>query len=90
RSADIAANNDLKLDSLLQPGQALDLQFARNATADRPLTTPSSDLYRVRPGDSLSQIALRFELDTADLLRWNGLTNNDLIHPGQELILSPR
>ncbi|MEC7997427.1 MAG: LysM peptidoglycan-binding domain-containing protein [Pseudomonadota bacterium] len=90
RSADIAANNDLELNSLLQPGQTLDLQFARNATADRPLTAPSSDLYRVRPGDSLSQIAHRFKLDTADLLRWNGLTNNDLIYPGQELIISPR
>ena len=90
RSADIAANNHLELDSLLQPGQVLDLQFARNATADRTLTIPRSDLYRVRPGDSLSQIAQRFELDTADLLRWNGLTNNDLIYPGQKLILSPR
>ena len=47
RSADIAANNNLGLDSLLQPGQTLDLQFARNATADRPLTAPSSDFYRV-------------------------------------------
>ncbi|NBQ71975.1 MAG: LysM peptidoglycan-binding domain-containing protein [Gammaproteobacteria bacterium] len=90
RSADIAANNHLELDSLLQPGQVLDLEFARNATADRPLTIPRSDLYWVRPGDSLSQIAQRFELDTADLLRWNGLTNNDLIYPGQKLILSPR
>ena len=90
RSTDIAANNDLELSSLLQPGQTLDLQFARNATADRPLTAPSSDLYRVRSGDSLSQIAHRFKLDTADLLRWNGLTNNDLIYPGQELIISPR
>ena len=42
RSADIAANNDLELNSLLQPGQTLDLQFARNATANRPLTAPSS------------------------------------------------
>ena len=41
RSADIAANNHMELDSLLQPGQALDLQFARNATADRPLKTPA-------------------------------------------------
>ncbi|MEC8804445.1 MAG: LysM peptidoglycan-binding domain-containing protein, partial [Pseudomonadota bacterium] len=90
RSADIAANNDLELNSLLQPGQTLDLQFARNAKANRPLTAPSSDLYRVRPGDSLSEIAHRFKLDTADLLRWNGLTNNDLIYPGQELIISPR
>ena len=90
RSTDIAANNDLELSSFLQPGQTLDLQFARNATADRPLTAPSSDLYRVRSGDSLSQIAHRFKLDTADLLRWNGLTNNDLIYPGQELIISPR
>ncbi len=82
RSAEIRANNDLKLDSLLQPGQALDLQFARNATADRLLTTPRYDLSRVCPGDYLYQIAQLFELDTADLLRWNGLTNNDLIHQG--------
>ena len=47
RSADIAANNNLGLDSLLQPGQTLDLQFARNSTANRPLTVPSSDFDRV-------------------------------------------
>ena len=90
RSVDIAANNDLELDSLLQPGQTLDLQFTQNTTADDPLEVPNSDVYRVRSGDTLSQIARRFKLDTADVLRWNGLTNNDLIYPGQELIISPR
>jgi LysM repeat protein len=39
----------------------------------------------VRPGDTLSQIALEQGVSVADLIALNGLTNPRLIHPGQRL-----
>ena len=39
----------------------------------------------VRPGDTLSQIALEQGVSVADLVALNGLSNPRLIHPGQRL-----
>lgn len=43
------------------------------------------DVYVVRPGDSLSAIAGRFDVDLSDLLRTNNLTMTSVILPGQQL-----
>ena len=45
-------------------------------------TAPST--YRVQPGDTLSEIAARYDASTADLRRWNGLSSNR-IYPGQDI-----
>lgn len=42
--------------------------------------------YRVRPGDTLLEIANRYEVTVADLRRWNRLSG-DLIKPGQILVI---
>jgi len=44
-----------------------------------------SILYRVRSGDTLSAIAARHQVRVGDLLRWNGLTLESVIHPGDEV-----
>jgi LysM repeat protein len=49
---------------------------------------PPGDVYVVRPGDTLGQIARRFGLSLADLARLNGIANPSLIYPGQTLRLS--
>lgn len=46
---------------------------------------PSS--YVVQPGDTISSIAARFGLRTADVLTWNGLSWRSVIYPGQSLTL---
>ncbi len=89
RSAEIAVNNGLDLDSILQPGQNLKLRFAKTTAPDVQSDETTLSIYRVRPDDTLSRIANRFGLDVEDLLRWNGLSNNDPIYPGQELTISP-
>lgn len=48
------------------------------------------DAYRVKPGDTLYSIAWRHGLDHRQLARWNRLANENLIHPGQVLVLKPR
>lgn len=49
---------------------------------------PSSHV--VRSGDTVSAIAARYGLRTADVLRWNGLTWASVIQPGQVLRLTGR
>ena len=41
-------------------------------------------VHVVRPGDNLSEIAVRFGVSTLQLRQWNGLSG-DLIYPGQRL-----
>lgn len=42
-------------------------------------------LYRVRPGDTLSAIAVRHRVRVGDLLRWNDLDLEAVIRPGDEV-----
>jgi len=46
--------------------------------------------YTVRPGDSLWAIARRFNVRVHDLTRWNDLSRNAVLRPGQVLVLGPR
>ncbi|MFP4334786.1 MAG: LysM peptidoglycan-binding domain-containing protein [Wenzhouxiangella sp.] len=43
--------------------------------------------HQVRPGESLWVIARRYSVGVDDLQRWNGLGANDLIRPGQRLLI---
>ncbi len=43
--------------------------------------------YRVRPGDSLSRIASRFNVGVDQIRNWNGLDNGGYLQPGQQLEL---
>lgn len=51
-----------------------------------PATAPAT--YVVQPGDTISAIAERHGLRTADVLAWNGLTWRSVIYPGQTLSLA--
>ena len=43
--------------------------------------------YKVRQGDSLYEIAMRFDVSIDELIRWNQLNPNDYLQPGQALTL---
>jgi LysM repeat protein len=56
--------------------------------AATPLATPEASLaYRVKPGDTLSQIARRFDVPLAALIRFNSLAAPDKIYPDQEIAI---
>lgn len=52
-------------------------------------TTTLAQFYEIQPGDSLSDIAQRFEVRLEDLIALNGITNPDLIQAGQKLQIPP-
>jgi membrane-bound lytic murein transglycosylase D len=60
----------------------------------RELVAKNSDerqtrIYIVREGDSLSEIAERFDVPLAALLIWNRIGLNHSIHPGDRLVIYP-
>ncbi|MGR8919965.1 MAG: peptidoglycan DD-metalloendopeptidase family protein [Gammaproteobacteria bacterium] len=55
----------------------------------RPSPVPASGVHVVVRGDTLHAIAWRYGLDYRDLVRWNTLSNPDLIRVGQRLRLRP-
>ncbi len=58
------------------------IAFPENGLAQNPLS------YTVKKGDTLSEIALRYQVSVAQMRRWNGLSN-DKIFQGQRLRFWP-
>ncbi len=52
--------------------------------------TASGGTYTVQSGDTLGAIASRFGVSVTDLARANGITNPNLIYPGQRLTIPGR
>lgn len=82
-SSDIALWNGIALDSVLRPGQVINLD--PNSSAENPLNRKAGTTaaYVVRSGDSMTSIAARFDADLQVLLEQNNLGAADPIFPGQ-------
>ena len=60
---DIASWNNIPLDSILKPGQELNLEFVSRPIQTANISeTSSAENYRVRSGDVLFEIAQRFRV----------------------------
>jgi membrane-bound lytic murein transglycosylase D len=55
------------------------------ATALEQVTVPTN--YTVRRGDTLSAIARSHGVSIADLTRWNNISRNSILRPGQTIML---
>jgi len=60
----------------------------RQAATPVRLAAAARTSYTVRPGDTVSAIAIRNGLRPADVLAWNGLGWRSVIYPGQTLRLT--
>ncbi len=93
KSAEIAAWNGFATDSILRPGQVIDLSFIQNTpgsdSEETELATAETMLHRVSRGDSIEKIAKQHRRSVAELLRWNNLTKSALIFPGQDIRITP-
>ncbi len=81
----LAQVNGLSPRSFVYVGQHLRVPIRH--TGGRSGTRPASRVYVVRPGDTLSGIALRFHVSLAALIRANHIQNPALIYVGQRLII---
>lgn len=61
-----------------------------NARPDEEDGVGSPRVHTVSGGDTLSRIARRYRIALDDLLRWNRLSHQSIIRPGQRLQLRPR
>lgn len=82
----LLALNELKEKSLIFPGQVLKVRSV-NPTPTTPDSADSaeSDDHRVAEGETLGQIANRYRISLASLLKANKLTKTSLIFVGQIL-----
>jgi len=82
-SKQIAKWNGLQTKNTLRLGQKLTIWKTARVVATNKTTRRVT--YQVRSGDSLGRIANKFNVKTADLVRWNDLENIKYIKPGQKI-----
>ena len=56
--------------------------------ASSSATVPTAKDYAVKRGDNLYRIALNNGVSLSDLTKWNNISVNTVIHPGQKLVVS--
>lgn len=85
---DIKKDNDLKTDVIV-PGQVLEIGEDKEETKkeDKEEKTGKTDTYKIEAGDTLSDIAAKFEVSVVELKEWNNLSS-DIIFVGKEIIVS--
>ncbi len=85
----LAQANGLQNKHSLKIGQRLFIPRHSSQTTVRAAASKAQSgqmvQYRVRPGDTLWQIAQRFGVTTANLTTWNKLPRSGLIRPGDNL-----
>ena len=94
--------NGLNLNSVIHPGQVLQLSNAyesssteetvttieETASSEETSTSGNAQMYYVHQGDTLYRIARNNGISLSTLLEWNNLSVDSPIHPGQGLIVS--
>lgn len=73
---------------LVIPGRMKSAEAVQMAGASGP-SDASRTVYRVRSGDSLSEIADRYRVSVRDLQSWNALGSRTRIHVGDRLYVAP-
>lgn len=76
--AEILQYNNIQNPTLIYPGQELTIPAGSNM----------ANYYIARPGDTLWSIAQRTGTTVAELARINGMTNPNLIYPGQAILVT--
>jgi len=77
--AELVAMNELRSVHRIHAGQRI------RVSASAPVSSAETDVYTVRSGDNLTEIAKRFGVDLSDLVAMNDLRSRNQIHPGQKL-----
>lgn len=79
--------NGLRYGSYIYPGQKLTIPVTSSSQVASSKGGSVKEIYIVRRGDTLSQIASRYRVPIYKIERWNNLSRNSFIHPGQKLAI---
>jgi membrane-bound lytic murein transglycosylase D len=79
----LAAANEISAQSTLKVGTRLKIP-GRNSAAQAETTRVT---YKVRRGDTLSQIAQKFDVSVRQLMSWNDIRRSNALRAGQRLVL---
>lgn len=82
---DLATWNNISPNGLLNIGKQL-VVYSPSQVSNTDKTRTIT--YSVRNGDSLSRIASKFKVTINDIVRWNGLSKQKYLQPGQRLRLT--
>ncbi len=74
--------------NIIKAGKVLLIPVSdRSLASHLPNSPKTSRVYTVRKGDTFWLIARKFSINSKDLARWNRLSLNTPLHPGQKLII---
>jgi membrane-bound lytic murein transglycosylase D len=95
KSAKIAQLNGIKINSILRLGQRLKLRddtgqaIITGSNITKEVGSNTAAIHSVSRGDSIALIARQSGRRISDLLNWNGLSEGEIIYPGQTIRLTP-
>jgi len=86
---EIAEANGMTVNDMIHPGQELLIPAPKDGSAPLPTPTPTGGtlLYTVRAGDTLSEIAERFDSRLEWILEANKRKLTDMLRPGDQLLI---
>ncbi len=84
---DIAIANDMPQWGYIWVGQALNIPQPTEAAAEETAPATADVVYTTQTGDTLSDIAARFEVEVADIVAANDLANPNQIAADQTLVI---
>ena len=83
--------NGITIDTVIHPGDQLIVGESSSETTNEQeggqTSSEDAETYIVQPGDSLWSISEQFGVSLDELLDWNNLTEDSVIHPGEEIII---
>jgi membrane-bound lytic murein transglycosylase D len=89
--SDLQKWNGISNPSLIEVGQVLKVYGGKapttSSSSSSASTSSTPSTYKVRSGDTLSDIADRFGLSMSDLQKWNGISNPSSLQVGQTLVV---
>jgi LysM repeat protein len=81
--SELMLDNRLRQRSVIVEGQKIRIRDTRTSPKRKSLE------YKIRPGDTLSALALQLERDAREIARENGIENPNLIRIGQVVLITP-
>ena len=87
RNANLQAGHRLRIPYKTTTYKMLDRNMVAGRLGPAEMTPENLILHKVRPGESISELARRYNVPMAMLAAWNGLDNLNRIRAGQTLSL---